>query len=61
MNFDHDPISMMREDIMFVPDDLFSSRSTLGVGKAERTNKVRGINKVVKETGDLRTYALLKE
>lgn len=52
---------MMREDIMFVPDDLFSSRSTLGVGKAERTNKVWGINKVVKETGDLRTYALLKE
>lgn len=44
---------MMREDIMFVPDGLFSSRSTLGVGKAERTTKGRGINKVVKETRDL--------
>lgn len=41
-NFDHDWIYMLREKIVFVSDDLFSSRSTLLVlGKLKGQKKNR--------------------
>lgn len=41
---------MIREDIVFVSDDLFSSRSTLLMwGKLKGERKVGSINKVLKE------------
>lgn len=49
-NFDHDWIYMLREKIVFVSDDLFSSRSTLLVlGKLKGQKKIGGVNNTMKK------------
>lgn len=49
-DFDHDWIYMLREKIVFVSDDLFSSRSTLLVlGKLKGQKKIGGVNNTMKK------------
>lgn len=49
-DFDHDWIYMLREKIVFVSDDLFSSRSTLLVlGKLKGQIKIGGVNNTMKK------------
>lgn len=49
-DFDHDWIYMPREKIVFVPDDLFSSRSTfLVLGRLKGQIKIGGVNNTMKK------------